>query len=339
MSGREVMVVAECRDGRIADISLELFSKASHLAGELGGSVSAVLMGDGVASFADSAFTYGCNVVCVADRKELRDYSSMAYAAMVCHFVKERDPEIVIYGATHQGRDLAPRVASQLKTGLTADCTALEIGDYTDPSSRIEHKNLLLQIRPAFGGSILATIVCSHNRPQMATVREGVMVMDAPDETRSGEVVEFEGDISSDLLVTKVIERKTEEKKVDLKGAPVIVSGGVGVGSRDGFKLVKDLARVLGGEVGASRAAVDAGYIGKDHQVGQTGTTVRPKLYIAAGISGSIQHQAGMAESGVIVAINMDPEAPIFSVAHYGIVGDLNDVIPMMISAAKASGG
>lgn len=339
MRGREIMVVAECLDGRIADVSLELISKASALADKLDAGVSTVLMGKGVAGLAKDAFAYGCDVVCLADREELGNFYSTAYAHVVCRFVEERTPEIVLYGATHRGRDLAPRVASRLRTGLTADCTGLEIGDFKDPSTKTEYKNLLIQMRPAFGGSIIATIVCPEARPQMATVREGVMVMGEPEAGRFGQVVELTGKIGKDLLATKVLERKTEAKRVNLKGAPVIVSGGSGVGSRDNFNLIHDLARVLRGEVGASRAAVDAGYVEKDHQVGQTGTTVRPKLYIAAGISGSIQHQAGMSEAGTIVAINTDPEAPIFSIAHYGIVGDLKDVIPKMIEAARASGG
>lgn len=339
MSGREVMVVAECLDGRVADVSLELISKASALAEKLGAGVSVVLMGKGVTPLAGEAFAYGCDVVCLADREELGDFCSTTCAHVVCHFVGERGPEVVLYGATHRGRDLAPRVASKLKAGLTADCTALEIGDFKDPSTKKEYKNLLMQVRPAFGGSIIATIVCPEARPQMATVREGVMVMGEPETGRSGEIVEFTGKIGKELLTTKVLERKTEAKKVNLKGAAVIVSGGVGVGSRNGFKLIRDFAKVLGGEVGASRAAVDAGHIEKDHQVGQTGTTVRPKLYIAAGISGSIQHQAGMSESGTIVAINTDPEAPMLSIAHYGIIGDLKEVIPKMIESAKASGG
>lgn len=339
MSDREITVVAECSDGAIADVSLELLSKARDLAGKLDARVSTIIMGKNVKDLAEEAFAYGSDVVCVADRDELADYCSTAYAHVACRIIEERKPEVVLYGATHQGRDLAPRVASELKAGLTADCTALEVGDYTDPSTKKEYRNLLFQIRPAFGGSIMATIVCPDARPQMSTVREGVMLLGQADRSRTGELIEFSGTIGPELLTTKVIERKTEDRKVNLKSADIIVSGGVGVGSAEGFHLIRELAAVLGGEVGASRAAVDAGYIPKAHQVGQTGTTVRPKLYIAVGLSGSIQHRAGMEDAGTIIAINTDPEAPIFSVAHYGIIGDLHEVIPMMISAAKASGG
>jgi len=339
VSDREVMIVAEVQEGRIADVSLELIGKGADLASKLGARVSAVIAGEGVSSLAQDAVAHGCDVVCVADRPELADYCTTSYAAVVCHFVNTRSPEVVIYGATPQGRDLAPRVASKLKAGLTADCTGLDIGDWKDPATKKEYKNLLLQTRPAFGGSIIATIVCPDARPQMSTVREGVMIMGESDPSRTGEVVEFDGEIPADLLTTKVLDRKTEAKRVNLKGANIVVSGGMGVGSRDDFKLIHRLAKALGGVVGASRAAVDSGFIEKDHQVGQTGTTVRPKLYIAAGISGSIQHQAGMHESSCIIAINIDPEAPIFHLAHYGIVGDLKEVVPRMIEAAKASGG
>jgi electron transfer flavoprotein alpha subunit len=254
--------------------------------------------------------------------------------------VSEKKPQIVLYGASTEGRDIAPRVASSLKVGLTADCTDLQIGDHTQKETAAtkggEYKEILYQIRPAFGGNIIATIVCPEKKPQMATVREGVMRMGEPDASRKAETVRISANLGKEDFPSEIIDRIIEAKTVNLKGAQIIVSGGMGVGSRDNFALIRELAQTLGAEVGASRAAVDQGFIGKEHQVGQTGTTVRPKLYIACGISGAIQHRAGMDNSSRIIAINSDPEAPIFGIAHYGIVGDLNEVIPRMIKAYKA---
>jgi electron transfer flavoprotein alpha subunit len=224
---------------------------------------------------------------------------------------------------------VAPRIASELRVGLTADCTDLQIGDHKLRDK--EYTDILYQIRPAFGGNIIATIVSPDHRPQMATVREGVMKMNIPDPARKGDVIEYAVDIPADLILTKIVKKFQQEKTVNLKGANIIISGGIGVGSQENFSLIHNLAHALGGEVGGSRAAVDAGFISKDHQVGQTGTTVRPKLYVAVGISGQIQHMAGMSEANRIIAINNDPDAPIFQIAHYGIVGDLNDVIPKFI--------
>ena len=235
-----------------------------------------------------------------------------------------------------KGRELAPRVASEKLAGLTADCTDLQIDDFDDQRNQKFYKDKLMQIRPAFGGNIIATIVNTWDDPQMVTVREGVMKIGEPVPGRKGEIVKVDVALTEKETVVKVIERIRQDKSVNLKGAQIIVAGGYGVGSKENFKLIHELAKALGGEVGASRAAVDAGWIGHDHQVGQTGVTVRPKLYIACGISGSVQHCAGMAESKKIIAINTDPNAPIFSVAHYGIVGDLNQIIPMMIKAYKA---
>jgi electron transfer flavoprotein alpha subunit len=252
--------------------------------------------------------------------------------------IREYKPQIVLYGATTEGRDLAPRVASNLKVGLTADCTDLQIGDHSQKSAQkdTEYKDILYQIRPAFGGNIIAPIVSPEKKPQLATVREGVMRMAKPDTSRKAETVKMKFPLVADDFPSEIIDRVMEAKTVNLKGAQIIVSGGMGVGSKENFALIRELAQTLGAEVGASRAAVDQGFIGKEHQVGQTGTTVRPKLYIACGISGAIQHRAGMDGSARIIAINSDPEAPIFSVAHYGIVGDLNEVIPKMIKAYKA---
>jgi len=332
---RGVFVFAEQDGGQIADVSLELLSKARDLAAALGQHVAAVLCGHNLVRQPQQLIACGADVVYVADHPELEVYRTLPYARVVCQVVEGAKPEIVLFGASPTGRDLAPRVASRLRTGLTADCTNLRIGDHTDPVSKTDYKNLLYQIRPAFGGNIIATIVTPNHKPQMATVREGVMVMPEPDPSRTGEVVPVKVTLDDEAELVQIIERVKAERTVNLKGAKVVVSGGAGVRSSEGFELIRELAHVLGGEVGASRAAVDAGYIGRDHQVGQTGTTVRPKLYIAAGISGSVQHRAGMVESSKILAINTDPEAPIFAFAHYGIVGDLFEVIPMMIDAFK----
>jgi len=344
----DVWVVVEQHDGLAAEVSLELLGRARELADTLGVSVGAVLAGAGapVRALAPGLVARGADTVYLADHEALAHYLALPYTAVVSHLVREHRPQIVLYGATTTGRDLAPRVASTLRTGLTADCTDLRIGDFTAKGQ--EYADLLYQIRPAFGGNIIATIVSPEHKPQMATVREGVMVMPEADEGRTGTVVEVPVERSSaavadagrivltdaDFVVT-LVRRVQEEKSVDLKGARVVVSGGVGVGSREGFALVEELAHTLGGVVGASRAAVDAGWVSHEHQVGQTGTTVRPKLYIACGISGSVQHRAGMDQSARILAINSDPLAPIFAVAHYGVVGDLHKVIPLLIKAYR----
>jgi len=331
-----VLVFVEQEDGEIADVSLELISKATELAAKLGAPTGAFIAGSDVRQLADTLIQYGCDEVYVAEDERLKFYSTIPYAKLLVDLITEQSPQIVLFGATHVGRDLAPRVASGLRTGLTADCTDLQIGDHIDPVTKKEYKNLLLQIRPAFGGNIIATIVTPNARPQMATVRPGVMRMGEKQEGRNGKVIDLPVRITDEECVTRIVDRVKAEKKVNLTGARVIVAGGAGVGSKENFELIWELARVLGAEVGASRAAVDAGFIDKAHQVGQTGTTVRPKLYIACGISGAVQHRAGMSESGKIIAINTDPNAPIFSIAHYGIVGDLNDVIPKMIKAYRS---
>jgi len=338
MPGRTggVLVFAEQDGGRIAEVSLELLSKGRELADTLGQHLAAILLAHRLCDQPQQLVAHGCDVVYVADDPRLAVYTTLPYARVVGDLIEDIEPEVVLFGASPVGRDLAPRVASRLKTGLTADCTSLRIADHTDPVRKTHYKNLLHQIRPAFGGNIIATIVTPNHRPQMATVREGVMRMPEADASRRGEVVPVEVHLDTEAEVVRIVERVRAERTVNLKGAKVIVSGGAGVGSPEGFELIRDLARALGGEVGASRAAVDAGYIGRDRQVGQTGTTVRPKLYVAAGISGSVQHRAGMSEAGKIIAINTDPEAPIFSFAHYGVVGDLFEVIPMMIAAYKS---
>jgi len=320
----EVWVFAEQEDGALHDVSLELCGKAS-----------AVLPGAGVGPLAKRLIAQGIATGYMVDHPRLAHYQTLPYARVLISLIEKHRPQICVVGATAIGRDLAPRVASTLRSGLTADCTDLDISDVTDPKTNVVHKNLLLQIRPAFGGNIIATIVNYDQWPQMATVREGVMPLKPADNGRVGRVVEEKVEIDDASMALKLIQRHIEPKKVNLKGARVIVAGGGGVGSRDNFKLIYDLAGAIGGAVGASRAAVDSGFIGKEHQVGQTGTTVRPALYIAVGISGAVQHRAGMEESAKIIAINTDRDAPIFGVAHYGIVGDYKEVIPMMIKAIK----
>ncbi|MDR0319905.1 MAG: electron transfer flavoprotein subunit alpha/FixB family protein [Treponema sp.] len=321
-------------EGKAADVSLELVSKARELADKLGAEVSAAIFGEKVSGEVSRLASLGADKVYLVEDSRLKYYTPIPYSKLMIQTVSEKKPQIVLYGATTEGRDLAPRVASHLKVGLTADCTDLQIGDHTQKDT--EYKNILYQIRPAFGGNIIATIVSPEKKPQMATVREGVMRMAQPDTSRKAETIKIKADFSKDDFPSEIINRVLEAKTVNLKGAQIIVSGGMGVGSKDNFALIRELAQTLGAEVGASRAAVDQGFIGKEHQVGQTGTTVRPKLYIACGISGAIQHRAGMDSSSRIIAINSDPEAPIFGIAHYGIVGDLNEVIPQMIKAYKA---
>ena len=331
----EVWVFAEQEDGTLNDVSLELCGKARQLADRLEVKMGAILPGRNVGPLGKTLISYGADVVYLVDHNLLGHYQTKPYARVLCSLIERHEPQIVMYGATPLGRDLAPRVASEMRAGMTADCTDLEIKDVKDKRTGTLHERLLLQIRPAFGGNIIATIVNYRQWPQMATVREGVMPMREPDASRKGSIVEEKIELDQTLLALTLVERHTEQRKVNLKGARVIVAGGAGVGSKANFQLIYELAGAVGGAVGASRAAVDSGYIGKEHQVGQTGTTVRPALYLACGISGAVQHRAGMEESAKIIAVNADRDAPIFSVAHYGIVGDLNKVIPMMIKAIK----
>jgi len=329
----DVWVFAEVDDGKVADVSLELLGKGRELAGTLGVRLGAAILGHGSKKLAEKLFAHGADVVYSAEHERLAQYTTLPFARVLTDLIRDKKPEIVLYGASPVGRDLAPRVASSLKTGLTADCTDLQIGTYESGGRLYQHK--LLQIRPAWGGNIIATIVSPDVLPEMATVREGVMHIPEPVEGRGGELVDVPVALDSEGEAVKVLERHTHPRRVDLKAANVIVSGGYGVASQDGFRLVQELAAVLGGAVGASRAAVDSGVIHHDHQVGQTGTTVRPKLYIACGISGAVQHRAGMEESAKILAINIDPSAPIFGIAHYGIVGDCREVLPRIIKALK----
>jgi electron transfer flavoprotein alpha subunit len=331
----EVWVFAEQEDGALHDVALELCGRARQLADRLGVQVGAVLAGWNIRELAYRLIAHGADKVYLVEHRKLDHYQTQPYARVMCELIGRHQPQVVIYGATPLGRDLAPRIASEMKAGLTADCTALEVADVTDPKTKAVHRNLLLQIRPAFGGNIIATIVNYDRWPQMATVREGVMPLLDPDPRRKGEIVTEEVALRDADFPLRLIERHREPRKVNLKGARTIVAGGGGVGSKQNFQMIHELAGAVGGAVGASRAAVDGGFIGKEHQVGQTGTTVRPALYIACGISGAIQHRAGMEESAKIIAINWDREAPIFSVAHYGIVGDVNEVIPKMVKALK----
>ena len=331
-----VWVFIEQEGGKIADVSLELVCKGRELADRLGVKLEALLLGSGLETVVETVYHYGSDVVYLVDDKRLEPFTVLPFARVIIDLVREHRPNILLFGATVKGRELAPRIASSLLAGLTADCTSLEIDDFDDKINKKAYKDKLMQIRPAFGGNIIATIVNTWDDPQMVTVREGVMKMEEPDTSRKGQLVRVKATLSKDETIVKVIERVREEKEVDLKASQIIVAGGYGVGSKDNFKLIYELAETLGGDVGASRAAVDAGWIDHDHQVGQTGVTVRPKLYIACGISGSVQHRAGMDESKKIIAVNNDPDAPILSVAHYGIVGDLNEVIPKMIKAYKA---
>ncbi len=331
-----VWVFIEQDAGAIADVSLELVCKGRQLADQLGVKVEGVLLGSSVDGLAQQLHEYGCDTVYLAEDKQLEYFSAIPYTKVIVDLVKEHRPNIFMFGATQVGRSLAPRVASKLLAGLTADCTDLRIDDFEDKAAKKTFRNKLMQIRPAFGGNIIATIANSWEDPQMVTVREGVMPMTEPETGREGKTVTVAVDLDPGDCVLKLIDRFKEAKKSNLKNAQIIVSGGYGVGSKEAFDLIRQFADVIGAEIGASRAAVDAGWIDHDHQVGQTGVTVRPRLYIACGISGSVQHRAGMDESAKIVAINTDPDAPIFHVADYGIVGDLHSVIPKLVTAYKA---
>ena len=332
----EVWVFAEQEDGKLSDVPRELLGKGRELADKLGVKLGAVLMGDGVEGLAKQLFEAGADKVHLVEDKELKVFRGKAYRHAMVELIKECAPQIVIFGATHMGRDLGPAVASALRCGLTADCTDLQIGDYKDAKTQETFTNVLQQIRPAFGGNIIATIVNPRNWPQMATVREGVMKPLDPQPGRTGEIVRHDSRLAGVDIPVEVVEIIRKHSSINLKAARIIVAGGAGVGSKENFKLLHDLADALGGAVGGSRAAVDLGYCEHERQIGQTGVTVRPALFISCGISGAVQHLAGMQDAAKIIAINTDPDAPIFKVAHYGIVGDLNVVIPKMIKAIKS---
>ena len=332
-----LIVYCEIENGIIADVSLELLTKGRTLANKLGCQLEALVIGSELAGVEKQIFPYGADRIYMADDKRLSPYTSLPHAAILTGLFKEIKPQICLMGATCIGRDLGPRVSSALHSGLTADCTSLEIGPHTDNKSGKTYENLLYQIRPAFGGNIVATIVNPDCRPQMATVREGVMKREIYNADHTGEIVFVDVNkfVKDEDFVVSIIERQITKSKVNSKGAPVVVAGGYGVGSKENFKLLYDLAAVLGGEVGASRAAVDAGYTEHERQIGQTGVTVRPKLYIACGISGQIQHIAGMQDSSIIISVNTDPEAPINSIADYVITGSVEEVLPKLIKYYK----
>ena len=324
-------------EGNVSDVSLELLTKGRKLADELRTDLEAIIIGYQTEQLPEQIKDYGVNKVYIADHKKLSPYRTLPHATIFSKVIEQQKPEIVLLGASPVGRDLAPRVASNLQCGLTADCTSLEIGDHYDKKNKKEYHNLLYQIRPAFGGNIIATIINPETRPQMATVREGVMKREKvknPPEMKI-ETLNADDYLSKEDDRVEIIERHIEEQKINIKNSQVLVSGGYGVGSKENFALLHDLAEVLGGDVAASRAAVDAGFAEHERQVGQTGVTVRPKLYIACGISGAVQHRAGMEQSAQIISINTDPHAPINQIADYAINGDVETVIPKMIKHYK----
>lgn len=332
-----LVVYCEFDEGKIADVSQELLTKGRKLADRLGVKLEALVLGDKLDGVEDQIFPYGTDVVYKVEDPRLFPYTSNPHAAVLINLFKEIKPQICLMGATCIGRDLGPRVSSCLHSGLTADCTALEIGDHTDPKTGKEYTDLLYQIRPAFGGNIVATIVNPDHRPQMATVREGVMKKEIKDAGYKGEVINLDPKkyVSDEDFVVEIIDRHIEKSKVNIKNSPIIVAGGYGVGSKENFDLLFKLADTIGAEVGASRAAVDAGFVEHCRQIGQTGVTVRPKLYIACGISGQIQHIAGMQESAMIISINNDPDAPINKIADVVITGTVEDVVPKLIKYYK----
>jgi electron transfer flavoprotein alpha subunit len=332
-----IFVICELDEGKIADVSLELLTKGCSLARQLGCKLEALVIGHKLDHIESELYLYGTDKVWIADDPRLEVYTTLPYTSIAVNLFREEKPQIVLLGATTFGRDLGPRLSSALKSGLTADCTSLEIGDHEDKREGKEYTNLLYQIRPAFGGNIVATIINPEHRPQMATVREGVMKKEIFSNTHKGESVHLDLSkyVSESDFVIRVIERHMESSKVNIKNASIIISGGYGVGSKENFQLLFQLADTIGAEVGASRAAVDAGFASHDRQIGQTGVTVRPKLYIACGISGQIQHIAGMQDASLIVSINNDPNAPINRIADYVITGELEVVIPKMIKYYK----
>lgn len=332
-----VCVYCEFEEGSIQEVSYELLTKGRSLANQLGCKLEALVLGEGLSGLEKEISRYGVDTIYMADDKRLYPYTTLPHTAVAVGLFKETKPQIVLMGATSIGRDLGPRISSSLTSGLTADCTNLEIGEYEDKKAGKKYENLLYQIRPAFGGNIVATIVNPDNRPQMATVREGVMKKETISDTHKAELLMLDAGqyLRDEDLVVKIIERHMEISKVNLKNSSIIIAGGYGVGSKENFNLLYELAHTLGAEVGASRAAVDAGFTDKERQIGQTGITVRPKLYIACGISGQIQHIAGMQDSAMVISINNDANAPINKLADYVIQGNLETIIPKMIKYYK----
>lgn len=324
---KNVYVFVEQRDGAIQSVALELLGKARNLADALGEKVVAMFLGDNIASYTQTLIEYGADEVILVESANLKDYVTEQYTQAVYQLIMHFNPSIVLYGATTIGRDLGPRLAARLGTGLTADCTKLEISEDTKE---------LMMTRPAFGGNLMATIMCTEHRPQMSTVRPGVMQKCAPDKSRKGIVTKFDPKFDTSKFKVKLVKTVKEDKGlIDIADAKVLVSGGRGVGCKEGFDKLRALADVLGGEVSSSRSMVDAGIMPHDRQVGQTGKTVRPDLYFALGISGAIQHLAGMEESDFIIAVNKDKFAPIFKVSDLGIVGDVNKIVPLLTERLK----
>lgn len=322
-----VWVFAEQRDGIIQNVSLELLGKGRELADKLDVTLTAILLGDEVHPLAQELIYHGADEVVVAEHKLLKQYVTEPYTKVMCSLIEEGCPEIILIGATAIGRDLAPRISARIHTGLTADCTSLEIEEET---------RQFLMTRPAFGGNIMATIVCPEHRPQMSTVRPGVMLKLKRDEARQGKITSYQPQLSPEDINVEILEVVKETKqKVKIEEANILVSGGRGLGSQEAFGALKELADALGGMISGSRAVVDAGWLERDYQVGQTGKTVRPDIYFACGISGAIQHVTGMEESELIIAINKNASAPIFEVADVGIVGDVNKIIPALVTALK----
>ena len=347
---KDIYVVVEQRNGHIQKVSYELISEATKLAADLGEQVVAVLMGYKIADKAEALIHYGAQKVLVIDAPVLENYTTEPYVRGIEYVIKNYDPNIVLFGASSIGRDMAPRIAGRVHTGLTADCTRLDVDvakyqEYLRKATNLPEEKIaaldtsdrnLKMTRPAFGGNVMATIVCRNYRPQMATVRPGVMELGEKDPNRKGEVIMVDAGLTMDDMNVEILDvAKQTKKAVDITDAKILVSGGRGMCSAENFKLLQDLADVLGGTVSCSRAAVDAGWAEKYMQVGQTGKTVRPNLYIACGISGAIQHLAGMEDSDVIVAINKDESAPIFEVADYGIVGDALQIVPLLTEALR----
>lgn len=327
---RNVWVFIEVVRGKIKGVSLELLGQGRKMADDLGEKLVAIIPGNEIEDFAKMAIHYGADEAIVVDQKELKDYSTDGYTKAMCTLIKKYNPAVLLIGATNNGRDLGPRVSSRMQTGLTADCTELGVDSET---------RLVKWTRPAFGGNLMATILCPDHRPQIGTVRPGVFKKPEEDTGRKGEIIHEIVEFGPDEIRTRIVEVITEAggADVNLEEAEIIVSGGRGVGGPEGFEVLKELADEIGAQIGASRAAVDSGWISSLHQVGQTGKSVGPKIYIACGISGAIQHVAGMSSSDVIIAINKDPDAPIFNIADYGIVGDLFEIIPELTKRIRSS--
>lgn len=334
-----IFVYLEIEEGIVADVRQELLTKGRSLANQLGCKLEATAVGDNLGMVAQQVLPYGVDTLHLFQDERLSPYTTLPHTSIMVKLFSEEKPQICLMGATIIGRDLGPRVSSALGSGLTADCTSLEIGDHEEKKAGKIYKNLLYQIRPAFGGNIVAWIVNPDHRPQMATVREGVMKKEIVDPYYKGEVINHQVSdfVKEEDYVLTIIDRHIEKSKVNIKNSPIIISGGYGVGSKENFDLLYKLADVLGAEVGASRAAVDAGFAEHERQIGQTGVTVRPKVYIACGISGQIQHIAGMQESSIIISINNDPNAPINAIADYVITGEIERVIPKMIKHYKSN--